>query len=91
MDHNDPTRATPNIGDFLLGTGMKIAFAATHFHGFGVAPQGPWITWMNKGSSACTHLVSSGMVRGRHNPPYPTTGRREPLTFREFHFHGVHE
>src|SRR5215207_10776491 len=29
-------------------TGVKIAFAATHFHGFGVAPQGPWITSVNK-------------------------------------------
>jgi hypothetical protein len=27
---------------------VKIALAAAHFHGFGVAPQGPWFTWVNK-------------------------------------------
>src|SRR5215213_4902225 len=31
----------------LLGTGVKIALAAAPFHGFGVARQGPWITWVN--------------------------------------------
>jgi hypothetical protein len=30
------------------GTGVKIDSAATHFHGFGVAQQGPWATWVNK-------------------------------------------
>src|SRR5215211_7617161 len=29
---------------YLLGTGVKIASAEAHFHGFGVARQGPWIT-----------------------------------------------
>ena len=33
----------------LLGTGMKIALRAAHFHGFGVARQRPWTTWVNKG------------------------------------------
>src|SRR5215208_3401587 len=27
--------------------GVKIALAAAHFHGFGVARQGPWLTWVN--------------------------------------------
>src|SRR5215213_4955133 len=27
---------------------VKIALAAAHFHGFGVARQGPWVTWVNK-------------------------------------------
>ena len=27
---------------------MKIASAAARFHGFGVARQGPWITWVNR-------------------------------------------
>ena len=26
---------------------MKIALAVAYFHGFGVARQGPWITWVN--------------------------------------------
>src|SRR5215208_52366 len=30
-------------------TGVKIALAAALFHGFGVARQGPWNTWVNKG------------------------------------------
>src|SRR5215212_6391854 len=30
-------------------TGVKIDSAAAHFHGFGVARQGPWVTWVNKG------------------------------------------
>jgi hypothetical protein len=28
---------------------VKIALAATHFHGVGVALAGPWNTWVNKG------------------------------------------
>jgi hypothetical protein len=28
---------------------VKIALAAAHFHDFGVARQGPWNTWVNKG------------------------------------------
>jgi hypothetical protein len=31
-----------------LGTGGKIAFAAAHFHSFGVALAGPWNTWVNR-------------------------------------------
>jgi hypothetical protein len=34
---------------YLLGTGVKIDSAAAHFHGFGVARQGPWNTWVNRG------------------------------------------
>jgi hypothetical protein len=26
---------------------VKIDSAAAHFHGFGVARQGPWVTWVN--------------------------------------------
>jgi|SRR5918994_4529745 hypothetical protein len=34
----------------LLGTGVKTALAAAHFHDFGVAlQQGPWNTRVNKG------------------------------------------
>jgi hypothetical protein len=33
----------------LLGTGVKIVWAAAYFHGFGVAWQGPWNTWVNRG------------------------------------------
>jgi hypothetical protein len=32
----------------LLGTGVKIDSAAAHFHGFGVARQGPWFTSVNR-------------------------------------------
>jgi hypothetical protein len=32
----------------LPGTGVKLAMAAAHFHGFGVARQGPWVTSVNK-------------------------------------------
>src|SRR5215203_6520744 len=31
----------------LLSTGVKIDSAAAHFHGFGVARQGPWSTSVN--------------------------------------------
>src|SRR5215208_4209601 len=50
----------------LLGTGVKIALAAAPFHGFGVARQGPWITWVNK---------SAGRTRSRQGPQY----LRQPL------------
>src|SRR5215217_1526026 len=33
----------------LPHTGVKIALAAAHFHGIGVARQGPWLTWVNRG------------------------------------------
>jgi hypothetical protein len=33
---------------YLLGTGLRIVWAEAHFHGFGVARQGPWNTWVNK-------------------------------------------
>jgi hypothetical protein len=36
---------------------VKIALAA-HFHGFGVARQGPWITWVNKGIKKGWGVVS---------------------------------
>src|SRR5215208_8496215 len=29
---------------------VKIALAAAHFHGFGVAHAGPWVTWVNRES-----------------------------------------
>jgi hypothetical protein len=35
----------------FLGTGVKIAMAAAHFHGFGVARQGSWTTWVNNAST----------------------------------------
>ena len=35
--------------EILLGTSVKIALAAAHFHSVGVARQGPWSTWVNKG------------------------------------------
>jgi len=31
---------------------VKIVSAAAHFHGFGVARQGPWVTWVNKGKKS---------------------------------------
>ena len=33
----------------LPGTGVKIVSAVALFHSFGVARQGPWVTWVNKG------------------------------------------
>src|SRR5215204_4335245 len=35
-----------SIATYILA--VKIALAAAHFHGFGVARQGPWITSVNK-------------------------------------------
>jgi hypothetical protein len=29
-------------------TGVNIAFAAAHFHSFGLALAGPWNTWVNR-------------------------------------------
>src|ERR671910_3589406 len=36
-------------------TDVKIAPAAAHFHGFGVARQGPWVTWVNKAASVSVY------------------------------------
>ena len=45
-------------------TGVKIAFAAALFHGFGVARQGPWLTWVNKGKerTGAYLFVGPGLV-----------------------------
>ena len=40
----------------LPRTGVKIALAVALFHSFGVARQGPWITWVN--SVGCDSRVS---------------------------------
>ena len=44
---HDPASELPRIP--LLGTGVKIALAEAHLHGFGGGLAGPWITWVNKG------------------------------------------
>ena len=59
----------PYLRNDAIGTGVKIAVAAAHFHGFGVARQGPLVTWVNNGprpsgdlqltSSAPPHLLVS--------------------------------
>jgi len=53
----------------LPGTGVKIVSAAAHFHGIGVARQGPWLTWVNKAlpqpkrqTSAAQNMGMSGVI-----------------------------
>jgi hypothetical protein len=46
----------------LPGTGVKIALAAAHFHSFGVARQGPWNTWVNKGKKRRERASTSGSI-----------------------------
>jgi hypothetical protein len=41
----------------LPRTGVKIVSAAAHFHGFGVARQGPWVTRVNKGERNAGDLL----------------------------------
>jgi hypothetical protein len=36
---------------------VKIALAAAHFHGFGVARQGPWNTWVNETGDTMNKLI----------------------------------
>ena len=46
---------------------VKIGSAAAHFHGFGVARQGPWVTSVNRGFSLSS-IVDEQMTpkkRGR--------------------------
>ena len=43
MGQGDELRRIP-----LPRTGVKIVSAVALFHSFGVARQGPWITWVNK-------------------------------------------
>jgi hypothetical protein len=50
---------------------VKIDSAAAHFHGFGVARQGPWVTWVNK-----------GMKKGRSSYAPAPDPRRPALTAR---------
>jgi hypothetical protein len=50
----------------LPRTGVKIGSAAAHFHGFGVARQGPWVT-----------SVNNGKMKGRGcSTPRPLTASR---------------
>jgi hypothetical protein len=39
------------------GTGVKIALATVHFHGFGVACAGPWNTSVNRGKKMVEALM----------------------------------
>jgi hypothetical protein len=56
----------PDFQEFsFLSTDVKIASAAAHFHGFGVARQGPWITWVN----SCIRTK-----KGTQATPTPQTG-----------------
>src|SRR5215213_5644423 len=43
------TPSGKNSRIYLLRAGVKIVSAVALFHSFGVARQGPWITWVNKG------------------------------------------
>jgi hypothetical protein len=60
----------------LLGTGVKIVSAVVLFHSFGVARQGPWVTWMSKSINRARAYKDPGPVDDL--PPYPaalqTTG-----------------
>src|ERR671911_1441017 len=55
---------------------VKIALAAAHFHGFGVARQGPWITWVNSsaqgnlGGRFALALAMGKSLWGTPRPPY---------------------
>jgi len=45
----------------LLGTGVKIALAAAHFHSVGVALAEPWNTWVkNSGKNEGRDVISPG-------------------------------
>src|SRR5215212_3359076 len=58
-------RRTPHDGVrllSLLGTGVKIVSGAAHFHGFGVARQGPWVTGV-KIVSGAAHFHGFGVAR----------------------------
>src|SRR5215204_1335938 len=70
----DPTRRSLQNAGYrlrrihLLGTGMKVVWAAAHFHGFGVARQGPWITWVNEDATAQPRSIR-GTTSPRGAPP----------------------
>jgi hypothetical protein len=42
---------------------VKIALAAAHFHGFGVARQGPWDTRVNSGRNSVFGDASGSIAR----------------------------
>jgi hypothetical protein len=52
----------------LLSTGVKIGLATVDFHGFGVARQGPWITWVNRVGCPQGQTVSVNPVAMRAAP-----------------------
>jgi hypothetical protein len=48
LDKEEPRTPSTEVRRIsLLSTGVKIDSAAAHFHGFGVARQGPWNTSVN--------------------------------------------
>jgi hypothetical protein len=69
---------------------VKIVFAVAHFHGFGVARLGPWVTWVNRGKrkstsrqrprpSVCSRYGSLGSMQKNNLVPLhlrnlPTSG-----------------
>jgi hypothetical protein len=66
----DPTYGLRRIS--LPRTGVKIVSAVALFHSFGVARQGPWVTWVNKDSSKdrSSYPYSAGryLLHGSNTP-----------------------
>ena len=64
-------------GTVGLGTGVKIASTTAHFHGFGVARQGPWITWVNKVRATRARSPRRDSSRAKsYQPSLPAAGGR---------------
>jgi hypothetical protein len=56
---------------------VKIALGRLHFHGFGVARQGPWITWVNKGVAVALGTHDGHYGRGAWFRPQVLFGEEE--------------
>jgi hypothetical protein len=59
---------------------VKIALAAAHFHGFGVARQGLWITWVNKDKRTSERPKEEEEEEevALHLQPFDTSPRHSP-------------
>src|SRR5215218_6956892 len=72
---------------------VKIGLAEAHLHGFGVARQGPWITWVNRGKRARTRagVCSEGSPYHLHQSRYTRVRQQRARTEEHYTCHPQHQ
>src|SRR5215211_264884 len=72
---------------------VKIGLAEAHLHSFGVARQGPWITWVNRGKRARTRagICSEGSPYHLHQSRYTHVRQQRARPEEHYACHPQHQ